>query len=204
MKKIILSLLVVLAAVMVAVVLFDRKPENLHEAKLEKKQDSDDWWITEEKYGSPGENNLWRMSANILMFSAPHEYNVAQSDAEGISAVTVSEDYNDTDALSFYIISSRSFDGLPLSKEDILATILLEDVAQRTNCAVKIIDGVTMDCYQGMLEGKAITMYIGQLDESHYASIYRAYDTHEGLDLVLDSTNWNPTENEMVGSIIIP
>lgn len=62
-----------MAAVIATVVLLDREPETLKEVVFEEKQDADEWWVTEEKYGSPGENNLWRMSANLLMISAPHE-----------------------------------------------------------------------------------------------------------------------------------
>ncbi len=61
-----------------------------------------------------------------------------------------------------------------------------------------------MDCYQGLLNGKAITIYVGQLDDSYHISIRRWYDEHAGLNLVLASTNWKPTKNETVGSIIIP
>lgn len=187
----------------IAVVLLDRKPETLEEAVFEEKQDGDKWWVTEEKYGSPGENNLWRMSANLLMISVPHEYDVTQADAGGISAVTVRENLNDTDLLSFNIISSQSWDGPNKPQEEIVATEL-EDVTRRTGCEAELVDEVVMDCYQGMLDGKAITIYVGQLDDYRYVSIRRWYNEHEGLDLVLASTNWKPTKNETVGSIIIP
>lgn len=133
---------------------------------------------------------MWRTSKNWLLFSAPDDWKVEQSDFGGGSVITITKD--DGQEASIFTALNRSFEGELINFSD-----WMEDVAGRnglrTTCQSATIDSLPALCRQD------------EQDVKHYfVETPTQYFVISQLEPVHSSINFFPDETATAQAELIP
>lgn len=150
------------------------------------------------------ETKAWTTSREHFAIEIPEDWEVEQSDAGGMSVITIVDPENVDTELSIRLGLTSSLDGDPVSLQEFINIQLLEaDLIE--DCDVDMLGGEEVECYIATFEEGVRDVYFGKIDALTYFYIAKDHEEKRVTSMqdVLQSIDFDPTDEVLEEAEVI-
>lgn len=158
------------------------------------------------QFGSPGEVNLWKTSGDFFTISVPHEWEINQRDAQGMSSIVFFDPQKPNLEGEVILQSASEFVSGELVAYDEWIADQLRVLGEVEPCSSLIIGGLQMTCFSAEVGDQTVTYYFTDLNPELFVRVAKVAEPQKITPLwsVVNSINFTPSTRAVDDALVIP
>lgn len=184
----------------------DTEVEVIDEEELPDGKGGDAGLLTAGKYGEEGELNVWKNYEGNFTLAALSDWEVHQINAGPVRIVEVYHPDNTNESVTLWLqAANMDFEDIQITFNDWVVGST-QNMTEVKECAQSDIGGLSMACRMGYIGDEYWLMYFGELNENLFTGVFKPVEESSETLLwdVIDGVNFEPSDSELEGAILIP